>query len=331
MEVMNEIQEETPRKTMRNAGIFFMVVMVLEIPLSIFVAFLQSIFPEEYGVMTSLLCTQGYLLLSGILYIAIAKINLKDDLRVRKYRISTFFLSLVALATASPMAQWFNLVSQLFAKNQTSGAIMQIAENVPAVLGIALIGCLPGFIEELLFRGIMFSAFRKRSVLTGIVVSALSFGLMHMNFNQIFYAVYLGVVFALMVEATGSIISTMILHMLFNSVSTSMIYILPKYYEWMGQYYEEYANIDVEAIMSDTPAKSQLLAMSLIFTPFAIGGFVLTILLIKAIAKLNGRSVTWASLCEKREGAEGVGPVNLPLIIGWGICLILALVNLLFS
>ncbi len=38
------------------------------------------------------------------------------------------------------------------------------------------------------------------------------FRTLHLNFNQMPYAVYLGIVFALMVEATGSIYTSMLMH-----------------------------------------------------------------------------------------------------------------------
>lgn len=316
-------------KALRGAGIFFMIMMLLEIPLSLVVSMLQMALPSRYQVLISVLCTQGYLLLGGFLYIRIAGLLLERDLRFCSYRLSTFFLSLVALMTAMPMAQWLNLFSQLFTENQASEAITQVTQNVPFWLGIAVIGCLPGLVEETLFRGIMLQAFRKRSIWTGILISAISFGLIHMNFNQIFYAVYLGIVFALMVEATGSIVSTMILHMLFNAANTAVLYLLPQYYEWMGQYSEEMVGTETASLVENTLDPSQMLLVILVMTPLALGGIVLTVLLLKAIARLNGREFTWSVFCKRTD--PDVKPVNLPLLLGWGVCLVFSVLNLLYS
>lgn len=327
--IVDNVKALSPRKDMNKAGLFFFLLMALEIPVSILVALVQSVFPGEYYTLISILMTQGYLLLGAVIYMLITRQNFIESLQIRRYKISTFFLSLVVLITASPMATWLNVCSQLFAKNHTSGAIYQVTQNVPMLLGVVIIGCLPGFIEETLYRGIMFTAFRKHSVLTGIIVSALSFGLMHMNFNQILYAIYLGVIFALIVEATGSIVSTMILHMLFNAVNTCYVYILPKLYEWLGRYSQEYANLDMEAVFEETPSNTQLFAMLAVMTPFAIGGIVLTILLLKAIAGINKRPFTWAYICSRKEGAEKTGPVNVFLILGWIFCVVIAVMNML--
>ncbi|MGN0154947.1 MAG: lysostaphin resistance A-like protein [Lachnospiraceae bacterium] len=329
MNIQGGMKQEEITGSMKNAGLFFFLLMVFEIPASLLIGFVQRLMPAQYNTLISILITQGYLLIGAILYIRITKKHLGTDLQMRKYRISTFFLSLLVLITASPMASWLNIFSQLFVTNETSGAIYSVTQNVPMWMGILIIGCLPGFIEETLYRGIIYTAFRKRSVLTGIVVSALSFGLMHMNFNQILYAIYLGVVFALLVEATGSLVSTMLLHMLFNAINTSYVYILPKLYEWLGTYSEEYASINIEEVFSQTPDKAQLLPMLGLLTPLAIGGIVLTILLIKAIAIINNRPFSWSYFCGGKEETAKTKPVNVCLILGWIFCLVFAILNML--
>lgn len=81
---------------------------------------------------------------------------------------------------------------------------------------------MPAFNEEFLCRGILYGAYRQRAKTTGIWLSALAFGLFHLNFNQMLYAVYLGIVLALMVEATGSIYTSMLMHFLLNGFNVTM-------------------------------------------------------------------------------------------------------------
>lgn len=321
-------RKASTKSAMKKAGAFFFLLMVLELPMSILVYMVQRSVPEEYGTLVSILMTQAYLLAGAVLYMVITKTRFREDLQVRKYRLSTFFLSLVVLITASPMASLLNVVSQFFAKNSTSGAIFDITKNVPIWLGILIIGCLPGFVEETLYRGVIFTAFRKRSVLTGIVISALCFGLMHLNFNQMLYAVYLGVIFALIVEATGSLVSTMILHMLFNAINTAYVYILPVLVKWMGKYSAEYASMDMETLFDTAPTNSQLIMTTAFLIPFAVGGLVLTVLLLKTIAKMNGRMLTMKSIRGRKEEMEGTKPVNVFLILGWIFCLVICIGNL---
>ena len=106
----NMNQEET-KKSMWKASIFFFVVLVLEIPLAFLVGFIQSIMPAKYTTLISILITQGYLLLSAMVYLVVTKTSLTKQLQVRKYKLSSFFLSLVVLITAARMATWLNILS----------------------------------------------------------------------------------------------------------------------------------------------------------------------------------------------------------------------------
>lgn len=322
------LKRNQTNSAMKMAGLFFFLVMIMELPLSFMVLFLQDVVPAQYNTLVSILITQGYLLVCGVLYLVIRKISLKSDLTLKKYKVSSFFLSLVLLLCATPMATWLNMLSQFFAKNEISNSIYEVTKVVPMWLGIVVIGCLPGFIEELLYRGIIYQAFRKRSVLTGIIVSAVVFGLMHMNFNQIVYAIYLGIVFAFVVEATGSLASSMILHMLFNAWNTAYVYILPKLYTFLGQFYPEYADVNIDEMMSATVSKQDILSSLLMVTPTAFIGLFLTVLLVRQIAKVNGRAISWAYLCGDKKEVQQTKPVNVPLILGCGFCVIVAIANL---
>ncbi len=327
--VEKDKRRKETKSAMSHAGIFFFLVMFLEIPLSAVVLILSGVISADYTVLFSVLVTQVYLLLCGVLYLVIKRKTVRlDEIGFRKYKLSSFFLSLVALLCATPMSTWLNLLSQLFAKNEIGNAIFEITQVLPAWLAIIVIGCLPGFVEELLYRGIMYNAFRKRSVLTGVIVSALAFGLMHMNFNQIMYAVYLGVLFAFIVEATGSLFSTMILHMLFNAVNTAYLYILPKLYDFLATYSAEYADMNLEEMMNQTPTKQEILTSVIMFTPMAFIGLFLTVLLLRQIAKLNGRELSIAHICGNKEEVKQTKPWNVPLVLGFIFCIVMAVASL---
>lgn len=346
----NEIINEVPvsadagevlvaKKEMKKAGVFFFVLLMLEIPLSFLVSFIRGIIPADNYYLVSILITQGYLLVCAIVFLLITKKKFTMDLQLKKYKISTFFLSFVVLLTATPMATVLNLLSQFFAKNNTSLAIFEISEKLPMWLGVIVVGCLPGFIEETLYRGIMYQAFRRRSILTGIIISAVSFGVMHMNFNQMLYAMYLGVIFALLVEATGSLGSTMILHMVFNGMNTIYLYVLPVLLRFMSNYSKEVANmyldeqgnVDMAGILNAAPSNVQLFASLAVYLPIAIGGVVLTILLLQAIAKINGRDFSLKHMIGDIRITSVVKPVTVCLVLGWIFCLVNAVMELFAS
>lgn len=322
----NEIrQEATAKKDMSRAGIFFFLLMILEIPVSVIIALVQVLVSPSAGSLVSILMTQGYLLLGAVVFMLATKKKPGKDLYVKRYRLSSFFLTLVLLITTAPMASFLNVISQFFVKNEAGNAILDVTQTVPVWLGIPIIGCLPGVIEETLYRGIMFRAFRKRSLLTGVAISSLSFGLMHMNFNQIPYAIYLGIVFALVVEATGSIVSSMVMHMIFNGMNTLYLYVIPKLYEILGQYNAQYADFDLSKAMAEGTDPKQLMASAVMLFPIALGGVVLSVLLIKAIAHLNGRTISFKRTPEEQK--ENCAPVTVCLILGWIFCIGISIMN----
>lgn len=81
--------------------------------------------------------------------------------------------------------------------------------------------------------------------------------------------------------------------------------------------------------MSKTPERAQLYPMLEVLAPTAVGGIVLMILLLKFIAKLNGREFTWQSIRAPKKGTENVKPINVWVILGWIFCLVFACLDLI--
>ena len=69
-------------------------------------------------------------------------------------------------------------------------------------------------------RGVIYRSYQRKSPIFALFASAVIFGLIHMNFNQMPYAIFLGIIMVLLIEATDSILSSMFLHFLINGFST---------------------------------------------------------------------------------------------------------------
>lgn len=87
------------------------------------------------------------------------------------------------------------------------------------VTAIFTVLCAPVF-EEFLFRKLLCGRVIKYGEGTAIVVSGLLFGLFHMNFNQFFYAFFLGCFLAFIYVKTGNLKYTILLHMILNFFGT---------------------------------------------------------------------------------------------------------------
>ncbi|MBO7176068.1 MAG: CPBP family intramembrane metalloprotease [Clostridia bacterium] len=87
------------------------------------------------------------------------------------------------------------------------------------ILSFVTLAIIPAFVEEFLFRGLIQSNLRPFGRGTAIVGSAVLFGLMHQNIQQIFFATVAGLVLGYLYEVTDSIWCGILLHLLNNGFS----------------------------------------------------------------------------------------------------------------
>lgn len=88
-------------------------------------------------------------------------------------------------------------------------------------LGIVSMALLAPLVEEMMFRGAIQNYFMRTSSnpWIGIIVTALIFGIVHMNPQQIVYATLLGVVFGWIYYRTRSLLPVITGHVLNNSIA----------------------------------------------------------------------------------------------------------------
>ena len=102
----------------------------------------------------------------------------------------------------------------------------------PETLLFVVSMCCVGFLEEVIFRGLLFRAMEKNNVKTAIIVSALTFGLGHIVnlFNgsgrdltasliQIVFAILVGFVLVLIFYHGGSLIPCIVFHSVNNALT----------------------------------------------------------------------------------------------------------------
>lgn len=89
---------------------------------------------------------------------------------------------------------------------------------------MALYACVVGpFMEELMFRGMLFSRARRFGDRTAVVFTAVLFGLMHGNISQFLYAAAIGLVLGYVAAKTGGIRYTVLMHMMVNTYGTVLM------------------------------------------------------------------------------------------------------------
>jgi len=115
-----------------------------------------------------------------------------------------------------------------FSVSDTS-ALSIAPQNNPLWLEILiyLYICLLGpIMEELIFRGVLLEGLRKYGNKFGIIMSAVLFGLMHQNFSQCLPAVCMGLVWAYIAVKYNSLVPSMALHIINNSMSAVLMVLI---------------------------------------------------------------------------------------------------------
>lgn len=116
-----------------------------------------------------------------------------------------------------------NIISEFMGlPNIYEDLFFRLSQNAFGFISIALTGPIA---EEMLFRGGIERFFLRKGIkpVTAIVVSALIFSIIHANPAQIFFAFILGLIFGWMYYRTGSIIPSIVGHVLNNTVSVSIM------------------------------------------------------------------------------------------------------------
>ena len=208
-------------KYIKSAGCFSLFYVILYFILSTG----MGIFITNTYLFTTLF--YGILLIAAFLYLKICGDDTKKTLRMHKIHIGSFFLVILLAFTIRPVAGFITMIANLFFQDVTTNTMTQ---KVMQSLGLSVFttAFLPGLVEEILFRGVLYSRLRKANPIKGILLSALLFGIAHMNFQQFSYAFFLGIVFGCLLEATDSIFATITAHMIFNGSSILLTYAISK-------------------------------------------------------------------------------------------------------
>ena len=158
------------------------------------------------------------LVLTVILFLFIKRNNLTEKYGFCKADIAAskmlFYIPVIILLTAN---MWHG-----FRVN------MSLLETILYILSMLCVG----FLEELIFRGLLFNAILKNGKNSAIIVSSVTFGVGHIinlingsgaellpNLLQVVYAIAVGFMFMMIYYRTKSLLPCIITHGVFNALS----------------------------------------------------------------------------------------------------------------
>ncbi len=177
--------------------------------------------------------------LPSLFYLMKTKQNYVEAVGLRKVSLSNVALLVFFAFCMSSVMTFINALSKVFAKDLITDTLTNTSKENPFFISLICIAILPAIFEESIYRGIFYQEYRKVNPLGAIFLSAFLFGLLHGNLNQFTYAFIMGVVFAFVIEATDSILSTMIIHFVINGSSVVLLYAMQKFIPDYENYYLE--------------------------------------------------------------------------------------------
>ena len=156
--------------------------------------------------------------LSAILYFFVRKNGLTEKYGLCKPRLPAakmlFYAPLLVLLTAN---LWYGI-----------GMNLSPLETVLYILSMFCVS----FLEEMIFRGLLFQAMVKNGVRAAIIVSSVTFGIGHIvnlingsgaellpNLLQVVYAIAIGFAFVMIYCKTKSLMPCILTHSIFNGLS----------------------------------------------------------------------------------------------------------------
>lgn len=267
--------------------------------------YVYNIGPVNLPIWLNLLLSQGMILIPTLLFLAFSREKWNDILGFHKIKISSALMIILFTYLMMPITTVINAISLLFVDNAVAGMSGSITQ-MPIAATALMMGFIGPVSEEVVCRGFVLNGYKRSgNTFRAILFSALLFGLMHMNFNQAAYAVFLGIVMAVLVEATGSIWSSILFHVTTNLNSVVLMYISRN---MVGDTYMEGA----QELVDET---EMLFATIGIYSVIAMVTTAIAVCVLIWVAKNEKKELHLQEIWRSRKENKGQ-MVSIPLLLG---------------
>ncbi len=261
-------------KRIRTVNYAFLLIVLISVLLPVLLRLLLQGSMPAMTIHQNLIITEVIYVAAALLVVVALDRKLPGEIQQNLLNAKTVLLVIVFGLLVQPVSMWLNLFSQLFVTNYVTQTLSSLGDSV--LFNMLYVALAPAVAEEFIFRGLIFHGYRRVGIMRAAMFSGLLFGLLHMNLNQFVYAFALGVLMALLVEATGSIYSAMIVHFMING--RSVLLLAAQQQQMRG------ADAAVEV------TRSAIFSALLVYTPIALLCAAGMFFLIRKIAKQCGRS-----------------------------------------
>lgn len=288
----------------KKSGALFLTIIICFIVAEIVIGFTPV--GDKLNELALMLISELSFMLPVVVFFFMSGSSLRECFALNGVKPVVALLSIPYTWMVIPLTAALNVSTLFFTENRAT-QIFDSLSGAGLFLAALFAACIAPICEELTFRGIIFAGFRKSgSALQAIILSAVLFGLFHMNFNQAVYAFSLGLFFAALREVTGSIIPSIICHMTLNGGSVLAI--------WLEKDLFEDSEMFEKAAEAAVDSKSLAAALGT-FIIAAFVGVAFALCLLAYIAKKQGAVNRLRAILHERISSSGKVS-SVPLVIG---------------
>ncbi len=256
-------------------------------------------------------------LLPILIFMLATKEKLGSFLEFHRIKFRTILMIGLFTFLSTPVLTLANVISQIWVENEIGAVLADQQNQLPFLLMFLTAGVIAPVFEEVICRGAYYRSYcRSGSAFKAMIMSAIIFGLIHMNFNQAAYAFVMGIFAVLLVEATGSLWASILYHGFFNGGQVILLYALSA------------GNVDVYS--EETVLTTDLLLCAIgIYLLLAAVTLPLAWAVLVWIGRTEGRSAVLSSIWSQRKEKKDK-MVTVPFVLTLILCFLI-MTGILYS
>ena len=220
----DSIEATPPIMTPKKTNWLFAIIIMCQLLMAVIVATVSEY--VRLNIYWVLILSQLSFFIPTVIFVKATGASFKDLVPMKKLKVSTQFWVILFTILCLPLIYFINMISMFFVSNVVMDQLAPAMTGVPGIplgvtvfLAILLIGIIAPLNEEFCYRGVIYYGYRSSGrIVASILLSSFLFGLMHMNFNQMAYAIVIGVLICLVLECTGNLLMAILSHAVINLI-----------------------------------------------------------------------------------------------------------------
>lgn len=234
---------------------------------------------------------------------------------------TVFCLMMTASVIGTVISTILMRIAEMITRHSYENTLDSVLNETPMPLIVLLVVIVGPLIEELVFRRALMDRLLPHGEISAILLSGITFGLMHGNFFQLFYTTAIGVLLAYVYARTRNLLYPLLLHMVFNFWGS----VLPlAFLDGLPENLDTMTNEEMLAWAAENLIPTVFLMLrALAMYGMALAGFILVLVFIRHIR------FEPCPLPLPRRGAWRIRFLNPGMILCFGLAILFLLISLI--